>query len=62
MATISGLSTESGRFTPIEVAPPYGHSVNGIGGVVSGVAGQPSTAAGRRVGSDGAEDWPHSSL
>jgi hypothetical protein len=39
--TINGLSTEPERVTPIDVAPPYGHSVNGVGGVVCGVLGQP---------------------
>ena len=29
IAAISGLSTELGLVTPMEVAPPYGHSVNG---------------------------------
>ena len=37
-----GLSIELGRVTPRLVDPPYGHSVNGIGGVLCGVAGQPS--------------------
>jgi hypothetical protein len=33
-AAIKGLSIEFGRVTPKEVVPPWGHSVNGIGGVV----------------------------
>jgi hypothetical protein len=30
---MSGLSAEFGLVTPIAGLPPYGHSVNGIGGV-----------------------------
>ena len=55
MATIRGLSTELGRFTPRFVEPPYGHSVNGIGGVLSGVVGQSARRPGGAEGSDGAD-------
>ena len=63
IATISGLSTEFGRVVPMFTVPPYGHSVNGIGGLDCGVGGQ--TASERRPGgaegSEGATPLPHSS-
>ncbi len=61
-AAISGLSTEFGRLTPSVVVPPYGHSLNGIGGVVSGVARHPAMRPGGAMGSTGALSMPQSSL
>ena len=60
-AAISGLSTEFGRVTPMAVLPPYGHSVNGIGGVVCGAFDQSASVDGGALGSVGALSRPHSS-
>ena len=59
---MSGLSTEPGLVTPMVVVPPYGHSVNGIGGVVWGV-GEPTVSERRLGGALGhsAQSCPHSS-
>ena len=39
-AAINGLSTDAGRVTPSDVVPPYGHSVNGMGGVDCAAGGK----------------------
>ena len=54
--------TLRGLVTPIVVVPPYGHSVNGIGGVDWGVGGHTESERrlGDALGSLGATACPHS--
>ena len=61
-ATISGLSADAGRVTPIHVVPPWGHSVNGYGGGVVGASGHSARRAEGAFGSVGGFSWSHSSL
>ena len=53
IATINGLSTDPVRFPPSAVVPPYGQSVNGTGGVVSGAGSQPALRCDGAFGSVG---------
>ena len=51
-----------GVVTPIPGLPPFGHSVNGIGGVVIAAGGKSSLREGGAFGSAGAASLPISNL